>query len=260
MTPITGRAAIDGQSRMPAPHTYWSGRIMANPKSVTELAMNHKREAYVERACKDPPVLAPMWEREAAKLLTLPEPPDVGAGGEVVHEHPAPDARAENALQEGKWKRANLRDTLAQGATRIAEEASIRRTDLLMQPSFDAVALAVDAAESIQAANSLEKMLAHQLAVAHEASMRLMDRALAYEAGGRSMREGDSVEACRLANTVARLMSVFQDGLLTLQRLRTGGNQTVTVQHVNVQPGAQAVIGNVQTGGAKRRGNNAKDG
>ncbi len=53
-------------------------------------------------------------------------------------------------------------------------------------------------------------------------------------------------------------MSVFQDGLLTLQRLRTGGNQTVTVQHVNVAAGAQAVIGSVQTGGAKRRGSNGK--
>jgi hypothetical protein len=66
------------------------------------------------------------------------------------------------------------------------------------------------------------------------------------------------VEACRLTNSAARLMSVFQDGLLTLQKLRTGGNQTVTVQHVNVESGAQAVIGNVQTRGARRRGNNAK--
>jgi hypothetical protein len=103
-------------------------------------------------------------------------------------------------------------------------------------------------------------MIAHQMAIAHEASMRLMDRALSYEAGGRAMREGDTVEACRLANSAARLMSVFQDGLLTLQKIRTGGNQTVTVQHVNVESGAQAVIGNVQTGGRRRRGNIAKTG
>ena len=38
---------------------------LAKPKSLTELAMDHKREAYVERVCKDPPVLAAMWEREA---------------------------------------------------------------------------------------------------------------------------------------------------------------------------------------------------
>ena len=233
---------------------------MSNPKSLTELAMRHKREAYVERICKSPPVLAPMWEREAEKLLTLPGAPDVGPGGEVVRTHSAPDGHADDAQKDRGFKRANIRDTLAEGATRIAEEASIRRTDLLMQPSFDAVALAVDAADSIGAANSLEKMLAHQMAVAHEASLRLLDRALSYEAGGFHRRDGDSVEACRLTNAAARLMSVYQDGLLTLQRLRTGGAQTVTVQHVNVASGGQAVVGNVQTGGVKRRGGKPKSG
>lgn len=234
---------------------------MSKPKSLTELAMQHKREAYVERICKNPPVLAHVWEREADKLLTLPGTPDVGPGGEVVRTHSAPDGYADHDAQKHlRFKRANIRDTLAEGATRIAEEASVRRTDLLMQPSFNAVALAVDAADSIGAANSLEKMLAHQMAVAHEASLRLMDRALAYEAGGRSMQEGDSVEACRLTNAAARMMSVFQDAALTLQKLRTGGNQTVTVQHVNVAAGAQAVIGSVQTGGAKRRGSKPNNG
>jgi hypothetical protein len=162
-----------------------------------------------------------------------------------------------------EMKRANIRDTLAEGATRIAEEASIRRTDLLMQPSFNALALAIDAADSIGAANSLEKMLAHQLAVAHEASLRLMNRALEYvghEANQRPMRGNDSVEVCRLTNAAVRLMSVFQDAALTLQKLRTGGAQTVTVQHVNVASGGQAVVGNVQTGGAKHRGTKQKNG
>jgi hypothetical protein len=151
-------------------------------------------------------------------------------------------------------------ETLNEGATRIAEDASLRRTDLLLQPSFNSVAMGIDAAESIQASNSLEKMLAHQLAVVHQGALRLLDRALSYEAGGRAMREGDSVEACRLANAAARLMSVFQDGLVTLQRVRTGGNQTVTVQHVTVADGGQAVIGNVQAGGPKRRGSKPKNG
>ena len=154
-------------------------------------------------------------------------------------------------LGQRRW---NIRETLREGADRIAEDASLRRTDLLMQPSFNAVAMGIDAAEAIGAGNSLEKMLAHQMAVAHEATMRLMDQALSFEA------RQDSVESCRLANTAARLMGVFQDGLLTLQRLRSGGNQTVTVQHVNVQAGAQAVIGNVGTGGRKRGGRSEKSG
>ena len=176
----------------------------------------------------------------------------------MIHETLLPERLA--AKLPADPVRRVIRDTLAEGATRIAEDASIRRTDLLMRPSFNALALAVDAAESVGAANSIEKMLAHQMAIAHEAALRLMDRALSYEAGGRSMTEGDSIEACRLANTAARLMSAFNDGAATLQRLRSGGNQTVTVQHVNVAPGAQAVIGNVQAGGARRRGAKANGG
>ena len=179
----------------------------------------------------------------------------IEAGTEAVDEGHRAEAR-----RRAGTRAVRAQALLHQCATRIAEEASVRRTDLLMQPSFDAVAMAIDAADSISAGNSLEKMLAHQMAVAHEASLRLMNRALAYEAGGRSLREGDSVEACRLTNAAARLMSSFQDGLLTLQRLRTGGNQTVTVQHVNVQPGAQAVIGNVQTGGLRAGGSKSKNG
>jgi hypothetical protein len=77
----------------------------------------------------------------------------------------------------------------------------------------------------VGAAYSLKKLLAHQMTGADEASMHMMDRALSYKHG----QAGDQAETCRCINAAARLMNVFQDGLLTLQRLRTGGNQTVTV-------------------------------
>ncbi len=217
---------------------------MTTPKSLTEAAMRKRREARYERDFKAGAPLAPMFERQADELLRLDAPPDIGPGGEVVNEQVA-------GLGQKRW---NIRETLREGADRIAEDASLRRTDLLLQPSFNAVAMGIDAAEAIGAGNSLEKMLAHQMAVAHEATMQLMDRALSFESSQ------DAVESCRLANTAARLMGVFQDGMLTLQRLRSGGNQTVTVQHVNVQAGAQAVIGNVGTGGRKRGGRNGKVG
>jgi hypothetical protein len=53
-------------------------------------------------------------------------------------------------------------------------------------------------------------------------------------AGYEHSSAGDQVEAVRCTNAAARLMSAFTDGALTLQRLRTGGGQTVTVQHVTV--------------------------
>lgn len=37
-------------------------------------------------------------------------------------------------------------------------------------------------------------------------------------------------------------MTSFQDGAVTLHRLRHGGQQIVTVQHVQVSHGGQAVV------------------
>ena len=89
-------------------------------------------------------------------------------------------------------------------------------------------------------------IVAHRTAASPKHLAAVAERAARGRAGSRSWSLGrigtrDTEEAAM----AARLMSVFQDGLLTLERLRTGGNQTVTVQHVNVQPGAQAVTGSV---------------
>ena len=97
---------------------------------------------------------------------------------------------------------------------------------------------------TIQPKNASEQMLAHQLAAAHKAALDLL---------AKSAAQHDTVERARLANTAARLMSTFQQGLLTLQRLRSGGQQLVTVRHVTVGAGGQAVIGNVQTGGGPEK-------
>lgn len=104
---------------------------------------------------------------------------------------------------------------------------------------------AVDAAVSAQAANSLEKMLCHQLAAAHFAAMKLT--------GYSFHNSPPPVEMARLSNAAARMMQVFQEGLLTLQKLKMGGKQTVIVQHVQVSEGGQAVIaGAVRSRGQKR--------
>jgi hypothetical protein len=59
-------------------------------------------------------------------------------------------------------------------------------------------------------------------------------------------REAANVRACRLAGATSRMSAAYQQGLLTLQRKRTGGSQHVTVKHihqqVNVTEGGQAVV------------------
>jgi hypothetical protein len=46
-----------------------------------------------------------------------------------------------------------------------------------------------------------------------------------------------------------KLLRTFSIQMETLKRYRTGGEQKVTVQHVSVSDNAQAIVGNVSTGG-----------
>jgi hypothetical protein len=198
-------------------------------------------QAAFDASCGQPPIWQPAkaddLDRQAAELLAPSPDTPVSASGEVV------PIRGNSPT----IKQTILRDTLKVPNV-IAQEASIKRTDLLLQPNYDVLALGLDTAATIGASNSIEKMLAHQMALAHDAAFKMMDKAGSfYQRGGLSQAE--SIEYARLSATAAKLMRVFQEGALTLQRLRTGGAQTVTVQHVHVAEGAQAVIGNVQAGG-----------
>jgi hypothetical protein len=49
-----------------------------------------------------------------------------------------------------------------------------------------------------------------------------------------------------LGSTAARLMKTYAMQMEVLRRLRTGGQQFVWVEHVHVNSGGQAVIGNVK--------------
>ena len=46
-----------------------------------------------------------------------------------------------------------------------------------------------------------------------------------------------------------RLARTFAAQMEALKRHRTGGEQKMTVEHVHVHPGAQAIVGNVSHGG-----------
>lgn len=119
-----------------------------------------------------------------------------------------------------------------------AVEASFGRSRLLTENGPGLAAMALDAADSIQASNSLEKMLAHQLAAAHKTAMEQVKLS--------SYDRDPSAQAKRLS-TAAKCMAAYQNGLLTLRKLRQTGNQRITVQYVNVDNGSQAMIGDVVT-------------
>jgi hypothetical protein len=112
----------------------------------------------------------------------------------------------------------------------------------------------LDAADTTGASNSLEQMLAHQISAAHRSTLKLTKQLNSAVERMNSISETHraqaNIEATRLANAVSRLMTSSQQGALTLQRLQTGGHQIVTVQHVNVEPGGQAIVAGAMTNGA----------
>jgi hypothetical protein len=68
-----------------------------------------------------------------------------------------------------------------------------------------------------------------------------------------------SIEAGRMFNASARMMESFQHGMLTIAKVRSGGKQTVVVQHVNVGDGGRAMVaGQVKLRRNKRRSKQAK--
>lgn len=121
----------------------------------------------------------------------------------------------------------------------VMNDSATHRGELLTYLGTDCAAMAMTAELDIKAENSLEKMLAHQLAVAHKGSMELMTK---------GFFEEDVLSKARVMNIAIKMMEVFQKGLLTSQRLKSGGSQNIVVQHVTVSGGGQAVIGNIKGG------------
>jgi hypothetical protein len=156
----------------------------------------------------------------------LPDP-ERGTGGELLQQRRG-SAYLYNSLDHPDF---------------IAADASAQRMHLAKDAG--ALALGVDTADTIQAENSAELMLAHQIAAAHAGAMRLMGQLTNMTVmQGSAVRTDDSanLRITRLAGAASRLMLAFQQGLVTLDRLRAGGKQTILVQHVQVNEGGQAVV------------------
>src|SRR6516225_9720354 len=188
--------------------------------------------------------LADEWEAQARTKQLPSTRTEIGAGGELIDRENRCDPTV---------------DTVAH-PDYVTAEASRDRLGLANQAR--PLSLALDAADTIQAQDSLEKMLVHQMAVLHYGMMKAAARmneeldaagvidpkvaAGMFDLNKREAAEAANVRACRLAGAISRLSATYQQGLLTLQRKRTGGNQHVTVKHihqqVNVTEGGQAVV------------------
>jgi hypothetical protein len=93
--------------------------------------------------------------------------------------------------------------------------------------------------EAAAPTDELEGALAVQMACTHTAAMSVLAK----------MDSGFGTERriAAFGSTAARLLKAYAMQLEVLRRLRTGGQQVVRVEHVHINDGGRAVIGNVRT-------------
>ena len=95
--------------------------------------------------------------------------------------------------------------------------------------------------QAINPQDDMERLLVSQIVAVHNMAM---------EMSARTMRPDQTVEGVDTGvNRVNKLMRTFAIQMETLKKYRTGGKQTIQVQHVYVNEGGQAVVGNIRGGG-----------
>jgi hypothetical protein len=177
--------------------------------------------ARAELAKQGGDTLSDLAQRDVDCFGRYPAPAEIGTGGELIPTEP------------------ELRDTV-NNPDYVTVDAS--RDRLALASGAGVLEMALDASDTVDPKNSLEKMLVHQMAVLHRQMMRLSTRMEDLSIVRSEGFQQRNVEVCRLGSTVARLAVAYQAGFLALQRARSGGRQVVTVQHVHVGDGGQAVI------------------
>jgi hypothetical protein len=98
--------------------------------------------------------------------------------------------------------------------------------------------------KGVKPRDQVEALLAAQMAAVHAATMTFAWRLARVQ----TIPQRDSAE--RAFNKLAR---TFAAQVEALKRYRSRGDQTVRVEHVTVNEGGQAIVGNVRHGGGRNR-------
>jgi hypothetical protein len=159
--------------------------------------------------------------------------------GKVAKVHP-PDGEDENW-----WRRLNK----ALGTTSSDfVNASLFQIQAAARSPWGGISeLAMNAAlamiEAAAPKDEIEGALAVQMACTHTAAMAVLARLDA--------ALGTERRVAAFGATAARLMRAYASQVEVLRRLRNGGRQFVRVEHVHVNDGGQAIVGNVKKADAQ---------
>jgi hypothetical protein len=187
----------------------WNNRMMNKPDN---------RPAPVSGQRRPPPVRVKIWD--AKGLLANIQPPD--------GEHAAWWQRLQKALGTASSDFVNVSLVQIQLAARSP----------LGKVSEQAMNAALSMIEAAAPKDEIEAALAIQMSCTHAAAMSLLARLDAPFVSERRV--------AAFGSAASRLLRAYALQVEVLRRLRHGGHQYVRVEHVHINEGGQAVIGNVK--------------
>ena len=156
------------------------------------------------------------------------------ADGKVAKVHP-PDGEDENW-----WQRLNK--ALGTTSSDFVNASLFQIQAAARSPWAGISETAMNAAlamiEAAAPKDEIEAALAVQMACTHTAAMAVLAK---LDSGF-----GTERRVAAFGSAAARLMRTFATQVEVLRRLRNGGQQFVRVEHVHVNDGGQAIIGNVK--------------
>ena len=103
----------------------------------------------------------------------------------------------------------------------------------------EAINFALAVISGVEPKDELETMLGLQMVAVHLATMTFTRRLAHVE----TIAQQDSAE-----RALNRLMRTYVAQMAALKRYRTGGEQRVVVQHIDIRDGGQAIVGTVDRG------------
>jgi len=121
----------------------------------------------------------------------------------------------------------------------LNQSFGVTRAGLDAEAQLDAVGAVVALVQGFKPKDNFERMLSAQIVGTHEAAMECLRRANLSEQTfeGRDMN----------LKHAEKLLVIYTRQIDAFDKHRGKGRQKITVEHVNVHPGGQAVIGDVHT-------------
>lgn len=164
----------------------------------------------------------------------------------------------------GKIARKQVADTLPVRKLMPASEARVELrkifeiSELLWLPESlgeeegnARIIRALDLYEELRPVGSAESMLAAQMVGTHSAALECLRRA--------AIPNQTYVGRDMALKHAQKLMALYTKQLAALDKHRGKGQQKVTVEHVHVHPGGQAVVGNLEMGQRGKTNSNAPE-